>query len=51
VVPGEDWRVHYAFFARSGFTEPAQAEAKRLGALLVDLARLDSDLGKSKRRA
>ena len=51
MVPGEDWRVHYAFFARSGFTEPAQAEAKRLGALLVDLARLDSDLGKSKRRA
>jgi AAA+ ATPase superfamily predicted ATPase len=49
VAPGEDWQVHYAFFARSGFTEPAQAEARRLGASLVDLARLDNNLGKSKR--
>ena len=46
VIPGEDWQVYYAFFARSGFTEAARAEAERHGAVLVDLARLDADLGK-----
>lgn len=44
VIPGEDWTVHYAFFARSGFTEAARAEASGRGALLVDLNRLDRDL-------
>jgi len=44
VVPGEDWRAHYAFFARAGFTDAARAEAETRGATLVDLARLDADL-------
>jgi hypothetical protein len=42
VVPGDDWLVHYAFFARAGFTDAARAEAK--DATLVDLATLDQDL-------
>ena len=44
VVPGPEWQVHYAFFARQGFTEAARAEANAVGALLVDLERLDGDL-------
>ncbi|MBV7340029.1 ATP-binding protein [Chloroflexi bacterium TSY] len=44
VVPGDDWNVSYAFFARAGFTAPAREEAERVGALLVDLATLDRDL-------
>jgi hypothetical protein len=44
VAPGEDWAVHYVFFARSGFTDAAWAEAESLGAKLVDLERLDADL-------
>jgi AAA+ ATPase superfamily predicted ATPase len=43
---GTGWRVHYAFFARAGFTDAAQAEAARVHAILVDLARLDRDLAK-----
>jgi hypothetical protein len=45
-LPGEDvdWTVHYAFFARAGFTEAAQAEAEAHGVLLVDLDTLDRDL-------
>jgi len=41
---GEGWAVHFAFFARVGFTEAAQAEAKKHGAILVDLDTLDHDL-------
>lgn len=44
VVPGDDWQVHYAYFSRSGFTDAASAEAKKLGAILVDLEKLDGDL-------
>lgn len=44
VVPGAGWQINYAYFARSGFTDAAQAEARTTGALLVDLARLDDDL-------
>ena len=44
VVPGEGWRVHYAFFARAGFTDAARAEAEPLEALLVDLETLDAGL-------
>ena len=44
---GEGWTVHYAFFARTGFTDAAVTEAKRHGALLVDLERLGKDLGAS----
>jgi uncharacterized protein len=47
VIPdtGEQWNVHYAFFARSGFTEAAIAEAHQHNALLVDLEKLGEDLG------
>jgi len=41
---GEGWKVHYAFFARAGFTDAARAEAESLEASLVDLERLDGDL-------
>lgn len=45
-LPGDslDWTVHYAFFARAGFTKAAQAEAQTRQALLVDLGTLDRDL-------
>lgn len=41
---GVDWTVHYAFFARAGFTPAAQTEARAHNALLVDLETLDRDL-------
>jgi AAA+ ATPase superfamily predicted ATPase len=41
---GATWQVHYAFFARAGFTEAARTEAENLGALLIDLETLDADL-------
>ena len=44
VVPGENWRVHYALFARAGFTDAARAKAESLGATLVDLETLDADM-------
>ena len=44
VVPGPGWQVYYAFFARKGFSAAAQAEAKTVNALLVDLERLEGDL-------
>ena len=44
VVPGDDWRVYYAFFARSGFTDAARQEADSRVSLLIDLDRLDRDL-------
>ena len=44
VVPEDDWQVHYAFFARAGFTDAARAEAEAVGAQLVDLETLDVDL-------
>lgn len=44
IVPGNDWKIHYAFFARAGFTAAARQSAEEAGALLVDLQRLDSDL-------
>ena len=47
VVPevGESWKVHYAFFSRSGFTEAAAAEAEKHQAILVDLEALGRTLG------
>ena len=50
---GEGWKVHYAFFARAGFTDAARAEAGSLEASLVDLERLDVGLRRAlvKRRA
>jgi len=41
---GEGWTVHYAFFARAGFTDAARSLAQDHGALSVDLDRLDRDL-------
>jgi len=41
---GTGWKIHYAFFARAGFTAAAEAEARSAGAQLVDLAKLDTDL-------
>jgi AAA+ ATPase superfamily predicted ATPase len=41
---GEEWKVYYAFFARAGFTDAACTEAEAVGALLVELERLDADL-------
>ncbi len=44
VIPGSDWMVYYAFFARAGFTPAARSEAETFDAILVDLGRLDRDL-------
>lgn len=44
VVPADDWQVHYAFFARTGFTDAARELAESAGAILVDLTKLDTDL-------
>lgn len=41
---GEAWRVHYALFARSGFTDAARSYARAHRAILVDLDRLDAGL-------
>lgn len=42
---GQGWQVVYAFFARRGFTEAAQQEALRHGAILIDAVKLDHELG------
>jgi AAA+ ATPase superfamily predicted ATPase len=44
VIPGEGWQVHYAYFARAGFTDAARQEARTVNALLVDLETLDTTL-------
>lgn len=44
VIPGEDWQVYYAYFARAGFTDAARQAAQRENGLLVDLETLDKDL-------
>lgn len=41
---GRGFRVHYAFFAREGFTEGARAEAARHGALLRTLKEMEPEL-------
>jgi hypothetical protein len=41
---GEGWTVHYAFFARAGFTDAVRSLAQEYSLLLVDLDRLDVDL-------
>lgn len=43
VVPAEGWQVHYAFFARAGFSQAARRQAEAIGAHLVDLKRMDQD--------
>jgi hypothetical protein len=47
VLPGGEWQVYYAYFARAGFTEAAREEAQNVNALLVDLEALDQDLRRS----
>jgi len=44
VLPDEGWSVHYAFFARRGFTDAARAEAAALDATLVTLEQLEADI-------
>jgi AAA+ ATPase superfamily predicted ATPase len=44
VIPESDWQVHYALFARAGFTDAARAEGEAVGAQLVDLTTLDAEL-------
>jgi AAA+ ATPase superfamily predicted ATPase len=41
---GQGWTVHYALFARAGFTPAARALAQTRQAILVDLKQLDRDL-------
>jgi hypothetical protein len=43
---GHGWRVHYALFARSGFTPAAAAEMNQHQGLQVDLIALDEVLGR-----
>jgi len=42
VVPdrGENWQVHYAFFAREEFTEAAKQEASHIHACLLTLPQM-----------
>ena len=47
-LPAGDWTVHYAVFARAGFTDAARAAAQDRQALLVDLDQLDRDLSKGR---
>jgi hypothetical protein len=42
---GEGWHVHYAIFARGGFTPAAVAEMQQLQGLLVNLKDIDKALG------
>jgi uncharacterized protein len=41
---GQGWRVHYACFARAGFTPAARETGRQHGALLIDLGQLSADL-------
>jgi hypothetical protein len=43
---GAGWAVRHALFARAGFTEAAQADARTHDVMLADLARLDEDLSR-----
>ena len=42
---GAGWKVHYALFARSGFTPSAAAEMQKVQGVLVDLKGIDRVLG------
>ena len=46
VIPeqGADWKVHYAFFARTGFTEAAKAEAGQYSTLMLTLSEMEKGL-------
>ncbi len=49
VVPDDDdgWTIHYALFARAGFTEATQALATETGVRLIDLDELGRGLEKT----
>lgn len=40
----DDWKITYALFAREGFTEPLQAEAERMEAILVTASDVEKQL-------
>ena len=44
VVPDEGWQVHYAVFARAGFSTSGRSAGKAVGAELVELDRLEEGL-------
>ena len=44
VLPDAGCTVHYAFFARRGFTPAAQAEARKVGATMVALGQMENDI-------
>ena len=47
VLPGSTtWQVHYAFFARQGFTESAQSLAAEHNALLITLGQIEADMSR-----
>jgi hypothetical protein len=39
-----DWKVHYAVFARRGFTQAAKNEMQKYGGQLIDLKMIDQTL-------
>jgi len=42
---GQNWHVHYALFARSGFTPAAVVEMQQVQGKLVNLKDMDAVLG------
>lgn len=44
VVPGDGWKVHYAAFARSGFSDSARRAAQSIGVELIGLERLEAEM-------
>jgi hypothetical protein len=40
----DDWKVHYALFARRGFTKAAKSAMQKYGGHLVDLSMIDQTL-------
>lgn len=40
-----EWKVHYAFFTRRGFTQAAKNEVNKHGCQLMDLKMIDQTLG------
>ena len=42
---GAGWKVHFALFARAGFTPAAMTEMQKLDGMLVDLKMIDTVLG------
>ena len=44
VVPGDDWRVSYIIFSRSGFTDAALRLGEEVNAEMVDLEQLERGL-------